>query len=172
MIEQYTITTTPKYNFPQPTIDTTLPQRFLEQSLHSLKQVQPHQPFQLNQQTYQQFRTLEQHPSNLQLKPTPIPLKPNHQETIIAAVDTSTIKIGETATGIIIAIRGATTWKQNRTYHYTRLGPFIFPTKKKNKTQANTTLDRPFSPIQSGSGPQATPNLMQMPTRLASLLER
>ena len=42
VIEQYTITN--KYNFPQPTIDTTLPQRFLEQSLYSLKQVQQ-QPF-------------------------------------------------------------------------------------------------------------------------------
>src|SRR4030043_138459 len=107
MIEQYTITTTPKYNFPQPTIDTTLPQRFLEQSLYSLKQVQPHQPFQLNQQPFQQFHTLEQYPSTLRLKRTPIALKPNHQETIIAAVDTSTINIGETTTGIIIAIRGA-----------------------------------------------------------------
>jgi hypothetical protein len=125
VIEQYTITTTPKYNFPQPTIDTALPQRFLEQSLHSLKQVQP-STFQLNQQTFQQFPTFEQHPSNLQLNRTPITLKPNHQETIIAAVDTSTIKIGETSTGIIIAIRGATTWKQNRRYRYTRLGPFIF----------------------------------------------
>src|SRR4030067_2183339 len=106
MIEQYTITTTPKYNFPHPTIDTTLPQRFLEQSLHSLKQVQ-HTAFQLNQQPFQQLNASDQYPSNMQLNRTPIPLKPNHQETIIAPVDTSTIKIGETSTGIIIAIGGA-----------------------------------------------------------------
>ncbi|TRO50416.1 hypothetical protein E2P63_06320, partial [Candidatus Bathyarchaeota archaeon] len=98
MIEQYTITTTPKYNFPQPTIDSTLPQRFLEQSLHSLKQVQ-RETFQLNQQ-FQQFNIIEQYPSNIRLKRQPITLKPNHQETTIAAVDSSTIKIGETSTGI------------------------------------------------------------------------
>jgi len=171
VIEQYTITTTPKYNFPQPTIDTTLPQRFLEQSLHSLKQVQP-QPFQLNQQTIQQFHTFEQHPSNLQLKRTPITLKPNHQETIITAIDTSTIKIGETSTGIIIAIRGATVWKQNRKYHYTRLGPFIFHITEENKKEVYNTLERAYFTTRYESPHQSAPNLMQMPTRLASLLER
>jgi hypothetical protein len=171
VIEQYTITTTPKYNFPQPTIDTTLPQRFLEQSLHSLKQVQP-STFQLNQQTFQQFRTFEQHPSNLQLNRTPIPLKPNHQETTIAAIDTSTIKIGETSTGIIIAIRGATVWKQNRNYRYTRLGPFIFHITEENKNEVYNTLEKAYFNTYYASNHQASPNLMQMPTRLASLLER
>jgi hypothetical protein len=172
VIEQYTITTTPKYNFPQPTIDTTLPQRFLEQSLHSLKQVQQHQPFQLNQQNIQQFHTFEQYPSNLRLKRTPIALKPNHQETIIAAVDTSTIKIGETSTGIIIAIRGATTWKQNRNYRYTRLGPFIFHITEENKNEVYNTLEKSYFTTLYSSNRHATPHLMQMPTRLASLLER
>ena len=171
MIEQYTITITPKYNFPQPTIDTTLPQRFLEQSLHSLKQVQ-HQPFQLNQQNFQQFQILEQHPSNLRLKRQPITLKPNHQETTIAAVDTSTIKIGETSTGIIIAIRGATTWKQNRNYRYTRLGPFIFHITEENKNELYKTLEKSYFNTLYSSNRHAIPHLMQMPTRLASLLER
>ncbi len=171
MIEQYTITTTPKYNFPQPTIDTTLPQRFLEQSLHSLKQVQ-HQPFQLNQQNFHQFHISEQYASNLQLNRQAIALKPNHQETTIAAIDTSTIKIGETSTGIIIAIRGATTWKQNRRYHYTRLGPFIFHITEENKDEVYNTLEKShFNTLYSGNR-YSTPNLMQMPTRLASLLER
>jgi len=171
VIEQYTITTTPKYNFPQPTIDTTLPQRFLEQSLHSLKQVQ-HQPFQLNQQNFHQFHISEQYASNLQLNRQAIALKPNHQETTIAAIDTSTIKIGETSTGIIIAIRGATTWKQNRRYHYTRLGPFIFHITEDNKNEVYNTLEKSyFNTLYSGNR-YSTPNLMQMPTRLASLLER
>jgi hypothetical protein len=170
VIEQYTITTTPKYNFPQPTIDTTLPQRFLEQSIQSLKQVQP-QRFQLNQQPFQQYHTYEQHPSHLRLNRTPITLKPNHQETTIAAVDTSTIKIGETATGIIIAIRGATTWKQNRQYHYTRLGPFIFHITEENKNEVYNTLEKAYFNTYS-TNRQASPHLTQMPTRLASLLER
>jgi hypothetical protein len=171
VIEQYTITTTPKYNFPQPTIDTTLPQRFLEQSIQSLKQVQ-HQTFQLNQQGFQQFRILEQQPSNLRLKRTPIALKPNHQETTIAAVDTSTIKIGETSTGIIIAIRGATVWKQNRQYRYTRLGPFIFHITEENKNEVYNTLEKATFNADYFSNRHASPHLMQMPTRLASLLER
>jgi hypothetical protein len=133
--------------------------------------VQPQQPFQLNQQTYQQFRSPEQYPSTLQLKRTPIPLKPNHQETIIAAVDTSTIKIGETSTGIIIAIRGATVWKQGG-YRYTRLGPFIFHITEENKNEVYNTLEKAcFNTYYTGNR-QAAPHLMQMPTRLASLLER
>ena len=125
VIEQYTITN--KYNFPQPTIDTILPQRFLEQSLCSLKQVQ-HQPLQLNPQTF-----------SLQLKPESIPIKPDHQETLVAAVDTSTIKIGDTSTGMIVAIRGVTTWKQNGNYKYSRLGPFIFHVTEANKNQLYNT---------------------------------
>jgi hypothetical protein len=170
VIEQYTITTSPKYNFPQPAIDITLPQRFLEQSLHSLKQVQ-HPHFQLNQQ-FQQFNISEQHPSNLQLKRQPIILKPNHQETTIAAVDTSTIKIGETSTGIIIAIRGATTWKQNQRYHYTRLGPFIFHITEENKYEVYNTLEKSYFSTLHSTNRHVAPPLMQMPTRLASLLER
>ena len=169
VIEQYTITN--KYNFPQPAIDTILPQRFLEQSLNSLKQVQ-HQPLQLNAQTFSQFSATDQYPSNLQLKPNPIPIKPDHQETLIAAVDTSTIKIGDTSTGMIVAIRGATTWKQSQSYKYTRLGPFIFHITEENKNQLYNALEHAYFSTTYGSIHQATPNIIQMPTRLASLLER
>jgi hypothetical protein len=168
VIEQYTITH--KYNFPQPNMDTALPQRFLEQSLYSLRQVQP-QPFQLNQH-FQQLTTTEQYPQSLQLKPQPIPLKPDHQETMIAAVDTSTIKIGETTTGIIVAVRGATAWRQDRAYRYTRLGPFIFHITEDNKNQLYNTLEHAYFTTTYGSMHQATPNILQMPMRLAGLLER
>ena len=171
VIEQYTITTTPKYNFPHPTTDTTLPQRFLELSLHSLRQVHNH-AFQLNQQTFQQLTNIELHPSNLQFKRTPIPLKPDYQETTIAGIDTSTIKIGETNKGTIIAIRGATVWKQNRNYHYTRIGPFIFHITEDNKKEVYNTLETTYFHTRYSSNHQATPHLMQMPTRLAGLLER
>jgi hypothetical protein len=169
VIEQYTITD--KYNFPQPTIDTTLPQRFLEQSLHSLNRVQP-QPYQLNPQNPQQFNTTEQYPSSIQLKPQPIPIKPDNQETLIAAVDTSTIKIGETATGMIIAVRGAITWRQNRAYKYTRLGPFIFQITEENKNALYNSLEHAYFSTSYGASHQAAPNIMQMPMRLAGLLER
>jgi hypothetical protein len=169
VIEQYTITN--KYNFPQPTIDTALPQRFLEQSLYSLRQVQ-HQELQLNHQILQQLNAAEQYPSSIQLKPQPIQIKPDRQETLIAAVDTSTIKIGETATGIVIAVRGAITWRQNHTYKYTRLGPFIFHITEDNKNAVFTTLEHAYFSTTYGSMHQSAPNIMQMPMRLASLLER
>ena len=168
MIEQYTITN--KYNFPQPTIDSILPQRFFEQSINTLKQIQ-RRPLHLSQQI-QQLTIPGQFPRNLQLKPNPITLKPDHQETLIAAVDTSTIKIGETQTGIIVAIRGATTWKQNGAYKYTRLGPFIFHITEENKNQLCNTLEHAYFNTTYGSNYQSAPNIIQMPTRLASLLER
>jgi hypothetical protein len=168
VIEQYTITN--KYNFPQPSIDSTLPQRFFEQSIHSLKEAQ-NQPFELKQQ-FQQLSTTEQYPPHLKLKPTPITLKPDHQETIIAAIDSSTIKIGETSTGIIIALRGATTWKQNGAYKYTRIGPFVFHITEENKNQLYTTLEHAYFSTTYGNYHQTAPNIMQMPTRLACLLER
>jgi hypothetical protein len=168
VIEQYTITN--KYNFPQPTIDSILPQRFFEQSINTLKQIQQ-RPLLLSQEI-QQLTTPGQFPRNLQLKPNPITLKPDHQETLIAAVDTSTIKIGETQTGIIVAIRGATTWKQNGAYKYTRLGPFIFHITEENKNQLCNTLEHAYFNTTYGSNYQSAPNIIQMPTRLASLLER
>jgi hypothetical protein len=168
VIEQYV--TTPRYNFPQPSMDTSLPQRFVELSLNSLRQV--HAPIQLNQHLIQQENLYDNYPTTLQLKREPLPLKPCHEETLIAAVDTSTIKIGETSTGIIIAVRGANVWKQNRTYHYKRLGPFIFHITEDNKKDVFNALERSYFGIQYGTGHPSTPNLLQMPTRLASLLER
>ncbi|MEM2099359.1 MAG: DNA double-strand break repair nuclease NurA [Candidatus Bathyarchaeia archaeon] len=171
MIEQYTITTTPKYNFPQPSTDTTLPQRLMELSVQSLRQVQ-NQSIQLQQAPFQQTINIEPPTPNLQLKQTPIMLKPAYQETTIAAVDTSTIKIGETTKGIIIAIRGATTWKQNHRYHYTRIGPFIFHITEDNKKEVYNTIEATYFHTSYPSNSQTAPPLMQMPTRLANLLER
>jgi hypothetical protein len=151
-------------------MDTALPQRFVELSIHSLRQVQ-NQPFQLNQQVIQQDSLYDNYPKSLQLKRQPIPLTPRPQETLIAAVDTSTIKIGETTTGIIIAVRGANVWKQNRSYHYKRLGPFIFHVTDDNKKEVYNALERSYFTTQYATS-HHTPNLLQMPTRLASLLER
>jgi len=108
----------------------------------------------------------------LQLKPQPIPLKPKRQETVVAAVDTSSMKIGETSTGILIAVRGATVWKQNKHYRYMRLGPFIFHTTEENKREVYNALQRAYFNSKHEHNHQSLPNLMQMPTRIANLLER
>ncbi|MGQ9545413.1 MAG: DNA double-strand break repair nuclease NurA [Candidatus Bathycorpusculaceae bacterium] len=157
MIEQYTITTTQKYNFPQPTMETTLPQRFIQLSINSLKQVQNFQ------------QTIQQNPYALQSL-QPILLKPKQQKTIVAAVDTSSIKIGETSTGAIIAIRGANVWKQNRHYRYIRLGPFILHITEENKREIYNALQNALNPNNENN--QNPPNLQQMPTRLANILEK
>ena len=139
--------------------------------MRSLKQVRQ-KTFQLNQQPFQQFVNTDLEYANLQLNRTPIPLKPNRKETIVIAIDTSTIKIGETSTGIIVAIRGATVWKQNRAYRYTRLGPFIFHITEENKKEVYNTLERTYFTTHYTNLHQSAPTLMQMPLRLASLLER
>jgi len=167
VIEQYTIATTPKYNFPQPTMDTILPQQFIELSLYSLKN-----RLQLNQHNIQQINDSSEYAQTLRLNPQPIPLKPLRKENIIAAVDTSTIKIGETNTGSVIAVRGANVWKQNGNYRYTRIGPFIFHVTEENKNQVYNTLENAYFSTEHEPNHQNAPNLLQMPTRIATLLER
>ncbi|MEM2780601.1 MAG: DNA double-strand break repair nuclease NurA [Candidatus Bathyarchaeia archaeon] len=172
VIEQYTMTTTPKYNFPQNAIDTTLPQRFIELSLHSLKQVQ-NQTIQLNQQTIQQapFNNQEtliaqQHTPSTQT----IPLNPKPEPpTTIAAVDTSSIKLGETSKGIIIAVRGTTIWKRAKNYAYLRVGPFIFHITEDNIQEVYKNLLRAYLPEQNLQG---APGFIQIPMRMANMLER
>jgi hypothetical protein len=152
-------------------MDTTLPHQFIELSLHSLKHAtDPY--FQLNQQTVQQFNSPEIHDQRLRLRLEPLPLRPLQQEKIVAAVDTSTIKIGETSTGIVIAVRGANVWKQNRRYRYMRFGPFIFHVTEENKKQVYETLERTYFSSPHEHSHQGAPSFLQIPMRIASLLER
>jgi len=152
-------------------MDTTLPHQFIELSLHSLKRV-PDYAFQLNQQSVQQFNSPDIHDETLKLKLEPLHLIPSHKEKIVAAVDTSTMKIGETGTGMIIAVRGANVWKQNKRYRYVRFGPFIFHVTEENKKQVYETLERTYFNSIHEYGHQGAPSILQMPTRIASLLER
>ncbi|NWG10425.1 hypothetical protein HXY33_01545 [Candidatus Bathyarchaeota archaeon] len=163
VIQQHTIATTQKYNFPHPTTDTTLPQRLVQLSLQTLTHTIPNTPIQLNQQV----GNIE--PNTLQLNPQPIMLKPKYEPTIVAAVDTSNIKFAETATGILIAVRGANVWKQNHNYHYMRFGPLIFHITEENKKQLYETMQKAYL---NTLHLQSTPTLQQMPTRIANLLEK
>jgi hypothetical protein len=82
------------------------------------------------------------------------------------------MRIGETSKGIIICVRGAIVWKQNRQYHYTRLGPYIFHVTENNKKEVYDELERAYFTNSFFSNPQSAPGLLQMPTRIASVLER
>lgn len=148
-------------------MDLTLPQRFIELSIHSLKHVQ-NQTFQLNQQLIQQTTTPEQLYTLMQPRTRLIPLTPRQTETTIAAVDTSSIKLGETSKGIIIAIRGTTIWKRRRNYGYLRVGPFIFHITEENLKELYNTLLHAYSPEQNSPSPSFT----NIPIRMANLLEK
>ncbi|MEM4703573.1 MAG: DNA double-strand break repair nuclease NurA [Candidatus Bathyarchaeia archaeon] len=169
MIEQHSIAITPKYNFPHLTMDTALPQKLVEQCIITLKHVQKH-PFQLNQQDFQQ--TDNMNPQHIRLKPQPINLKPNPASIVIAGCDTSTMKIGETSTGILVAIRGANVWKQDKKYHYHRLGPFIFHITEENKREVYSTLEKTYFPAAREQSNHSFLTLPQMPMRIAALLEK
>lgn len=174
---QYTPTTT-KYNFPQSLQDTALPTRFIELSLRSIKNIQHeetatlYQPYEtITENTTEEITPIFQGQTKLKLNQ--IPLKPIPEETPIAAIDVSSIKIGETTTGILLAIRGAITWKNNRHYHYLRIGPFPFHITEENKTEIYQ-LFRQYS-LETPAGNNhttGTPSLIHMQTRITTLLER
>jgi hypothetical protein len=167
---QYTATT-PKYNFPQPTMDTALPQHFTEQSIYTLKHIEG-RSFQPNQQAIQQPQGLDQLAHTAEIRMEPITLTPRHEQTTVAACDTSTMRIAETATGMLIAVRGAAVWRQSKKYRYMRLGPFVFHVTEENKIQLFDTLEKSYFDTPHGHGVHYGLSLMQMPLRIAGLLER
>lgn len=99
-----------------------------------------------------------------------IPLKPLQQPATIIAIDASNIKLGETKTGMLTAIRAAVVWKQNRQYHYLRLGPFPFHITEQNKWEI-CHLFRSHN-FQTSPNDHVAPNLPDMQNRISSLLER
>lgn len=179
MIEQYQYTTTPKYNFPHAVQDLQLPQRFIQLSLRTLKNIKNSrlfQPYTTTQLANPTTRTLEE-PTHLftgpsQPKLKPIPLKPIRDETPIVAVDVSSMKIGETHIGILCVIRAAIVWKQKHQYRYLRLGPFPFHITEENKDEVYH-LFRQYSFLEQPTlDYTSTLSLIHAPTRLGALLER
>lgn len=171
LIQQLTSTRTPKYNFPQPTMVRSLPQRLMELSIHSLKHTQ-NQAIQLNQQIFHQKDNQEPQIRSTGIKRQPITLTPRKDDTVVAAVDTASIKLGETSRGLLVAVRGAMVWKQKRNYRYFRVGPFIFNVTEENKKEVYHALHREYFISSLPHVPLSSPGLLQMPTRIASLLER
>ena len=182
---QYTQTTS-KYNFPLLTPEDTsnLPQRFIELSLRTIKNIhnraatfQPPQTItqDSNNEQQEEFTNILQHgQTTLQLKT--IPLTPKPDQTPVIAIDVSSIRLGETDTGILLALRAATVWKQKGTaYRYLRFGPFPIHITDQNQhdilslfhehnpvTQKNSILHQLTS----------TPDLNQTQTRITALLEK
>jgi len=171
LIEQLHYTTTPRYNFPQTLEDLQLPQKFLELSLKSMKNIKETY-FQPNETTpnpppiEDTTPTFQNHNS---LTIEPIPLKPLSDATPVVAIDVSSIKIGETETGILCAIRGAIIWKTKNRYNYLRLGPFPFHITEENKKEIYNLFRHYYPNIKEEAN---APNLTNIQTRIGNLLER
>ncbi len=149
-------------------MDLKLPQRFLEVSIHSLKSEQK-QNLHFGQKLIQQNSTTSEQLYASQINGHPINLNPKTQKTIISSVDTSSIKIGETSKGILVAIRGASILKNGGNYEYLRLGPFIFHITGENLKEVYNTLQKANFPE---GNREATPSFTQIPLRMASILEK
>jgi len=106
-----------------------------------------------------------QHPSTIKT----IPLKHNLDEKPVVAVDVSSIKIGETETGILCAIRGAIVWKEKSRYKYQRIGPFPFHITEQNKKEIHKLFRNNNLEIAEEG---RTPNIANIQARMGNLLER
>jgi len=165
---QFPITTTPKYNFPLPKENLQLPQQLIELSIRSLKKLQQLQPQPTKNVPLQS--TLPEHHEKISPTTSFVKLKLNPTKTPTVAIDVSSIKIGETENGILLAIRGAIVWRQTSHYRYLRLGPFPFHITERNKNEICSFLR--CSSEAAYKHEYIMPNFLYMQTRLTTLLER
>jgi hypothetical protein len=99
----------------------------------------------------------------------PTKLSPISDETPVFGVDTSNIELGETAKGILCAIRGTIVWRENREYQYVRHGPFIFHVTEMNKQDLYNTLHQVFFNVDEAVG---VPILDRTSEHIRNILER
>jgi len=174
LIRQLHYTTTPRYNFPQSLEDLQLPQKFIELSLRSMKTIEG-ECFQPNETAFNQPPTENSQDAtpvfgnHSSFSIESIPIKPLLEDTLVAAVDVSSIKVGETETGILCTIRGAIVWKTRSRYRYLRLGPFPFHITEENRKEIYNLFRRHYSET---SEEASAPSLINMQTRMGNLLER
>ncbi len=146
----------------------------MELSLNSMKNIegsyiQPNQT-PLNQTTTEQVTDATpimkiQQPSTIKT----IPLEPTLDEKPVVAVDVSSIRLGETETGELCAIRGAIVWKEKNRYKYQRIGPFPFHITEQNKKEIHKLFRNHHFKISEDT---RTPNIANMQARIGNLLER
>jgi hypothetical protein len=170
LIEQLNYTTTPTYNFPPSMEHLQLPQRFIELSLSSMKNIES--SFLQTNQALNQPQTEHiadatpimkiQQPSTIKK----IPLVPALDNKPVVAVDVSSIRIGETETGELCAIRGAIVWKEKNRYKYQRIGPFPFHITEQNKNEIHKLFRNHYFEFSEA------PNIVNIPARMGNLLER
>mgnify|MGYP001084757472 CR=1 FL=1 len=170
VIEHLHYATTSRYNFPQPVDNFQLPQKIIALSIDSMKNLKGDffQPYEVDcpeltlGKQEEKSATLNGKVFTTQLTP----LKPIIDDTPIIAIDVSSIKIGETETGILCAIRGAVVWSRRRQYSYFKLGPFPFHINEENKKEVINLLRGYHFPV-SGST-----DLIDVQAKLCNLMEK
>ena len=169
MIEQLQYTTTSRYNFPQPLGNLELPQKLIKLSINSMKTIKGElfQPYRMDfpgllEREDNSSTSISGKAFTTQLTP----LKPISDNTPIIAIDVSSIKIGETETGVLCAIRGAVVWNRKRRYQYLRLGPFPFHINEENKREIIDLLSQNRFPTATSSSP------VDVQDKLRNLMER
>jgi hypothetical protein len=95
-----------------------------------------------------------------------IQLTPTKNEKTVVAIDVSSIRLGETETGELCAVRGAIVWKQKGIYKYQRIGPFPFHITEQNKKEIHKLFRNNHFDFQEA------PNTANMQARMGNLLER
>ena len=100
-------------------------------------------------------------------------LRPDLAKIPIIAVDVSSIKLGETCNGVLLALRGAIVWREDDSYQYLRLGPFPFHITTKNREELNHVLRRCYRRQQiQETYLHSFASFIYLQTRLTSFLER
>ena len=98
-----------------------------------------------------------------------IPIGPLKTETTVVGVDASCIKLGETSSGLIVALRGAVVWRMSSSCRYIRVGPLIFHITDENKGLIYGTLRRLCLGLPER---QEAPSLPYLPVRMANIFEQ
>lgn len=150
-----------------------MPEKFIELSLTSLSEIRNEcfQPW-VDVESQQVEKIEEQEniievdgeiPSSLIL-----PLKPIPDGTPVVAIDASCIKVGETRSGIICAVRCAVAWSKEGRYGCLRIGPFPFHITKENRKKIFSFIGY-SSPIILSSN---ITFLVEIQSQLCNALER
>ena len=172
MIEQLHISTTAKYNFPHL---IEFPQQFLELSIKTLRNsnAQISQTYLQSENFIDELSTTKFNNLKATAKLQLIKLKPLKEEVPIAAIDVSSIKIGETSTGVVIAVRGAIVYLINKKYRYLKLGPFPLHITEENKNEVYRFFRAYPVPVQNEIyDVTMAPEVSYLQSRITSLFER
>ncbi len=87
----------------------------------------------------------------------------------VVGIDTTNIELGQTARGVLCAVRGTVVKVEDGLYEYLRHGPFIFHITNGNRQVLHQNLTESFLSIRE-SGP--APPLENMTDRIRSIFER